>query len=274
MKSSIFRKDLENELNKVISDEKSIDSELRDYFSSLSSKNGTKGTRAVFDNDELLQSSKKIESFLPYFEVIGQSSTRLCSQIDECRALSDRLNVLVRRLNTMQVKAQEALACTNNILDLKNSRQLINSFLQENNLVAAINALKKIHEIDKFLVENSEDATDISVLESTLRDRLWSEFNTAVENANLDQVMKLCPLLQTCSLEVDARDLFLEFMEKNVFIAINAEAVVAEDASDPAMAYVQSLSNLFNACYLILQKYLPLVIQGMSNSNGDIFFIR
>jgi hypothetical protein len=34
------------------------------------------------------------------------------------------------------------------------------------------------------------------------------------------------------------------------------------------------LSNVFNSTYLIIQQYLPMVIQGLENSLGDVHFIR
>lgn len=86
--------------------------------------------------------------------------------------------------------------------------------------------------------------------------------------------MSLCPLLQTLGLEADARDSFLDFMEKTVFIAVSADASSVDDATDPATAYAQSLSNIFNSSYAILQQYLTMVIQGMENSLGDVHFIR
>jgi len=43
---------------------------------------------------------------------------------------------------------------------------------------------------------------------------------------------------------------------------------------DPATGYAQALSNVFNSTYLIIQQYLPMVIQGLENSLGDVYFIR
>jgi COG4 transport protein len=63
-------------------------------------------------------------------------------------------------------------------------------------------------------------------------------------------------------------------MESTVFIAVSADASSVDDATDPATAYAQSLSNVFNSTYTILQQYLSMVIQGMENSLGDVHFIR
>ena len=98
--------------------------------------------------------------------------------------------------------------------------------------------------------------------------------HSAIESNDTNQVMSLCPTLQTLGLEVEARDAFLAFMERTVFIAINADAASVDGATDAATGYAQALSNVFNASYLILQKYLPMVIQGMDASMGDIQFIR
>lgn len=86
--------------------------------------------------------------------------------------------------------------------------------------------------------------------------------------------MLLCPLLQTLGLEAEARDNFLNFIEKNIFIAVSADASAVEGATDPSTGYAQALSNVFNSTYLIIQQYLPMVIQGLENSLGDVYFIR
>ena len=100
------------------------------------------------------------------------------------------------------------------------------------------------------------------------------KFSDAIAVSDVILVMSLCPLLQTLGLEAVARDSFLEFMEKTVFIAVSADASSVDDATDPATAYAQSLSNIFNSSYAILQQYLTMVIQGMENSLGDVHFIR
>ena len=85
--------------------------------------------------------------------------------------------------------------------------------------------------------------------------------------------MSLCPLLQTLGLETSARDKFLDFMTTSVFIAVSADGISVGDTTDPATGYAQALSGVFSSSYLILQKYLPLVIQGMENSLGDVHFV-
>ena len=71
----------------------------------------------------------------------------------------------------------------------------------------------------------------------------------------------LCPLLQTLGLKSEARDSFLDFVETTVFTAVSADAASVEGATDPATAYAKSLSSVFNSAYLIIQQYLPMVIQ-------------
>jgi hypothetical protein len=43
--------------------------------------------------------------------------------------------------------------------------------------------------------------------------------------------MLLCPLLQTLGLETEARDNFLSFIEKTIFIAVSADANSVEGAT-------------------------------------------
>ena len=100
------------------------------------------------------------------------------------------------------------------------------------------------------------------------------EFDRAIEVSDIKSVMSLCPLLQTLGLETEARDSFLAFVESKVFIGVSADASAVDDATDPATGYAQALSNVFNASYMILQQYLPMVIQGMENSLGDVYFMR
>ena len=87
-----------------------------------------------------------------------------------------------------------------------------------------------------------------------------SEFNKAIEENNINRVMSLCPLLQTLSLEEEARDAFLSFVEKTVFIAVSADASAVDDATDPATGYAQALSNVFNSTYMILQRYVHCTV--------------
>ena len=126
-----------------------------------------------------------------------------------------------------------------------------------------------------FFIEGaSDDIANILEEEKQVKLMVQTKFKEAIETSDMASVVSLCPLLQTLGLENDARDSFLDFMEKTVFVAVSADASSVDDATDPATAYAQSLSNVFNSTYTILQQYLSMVIQGMENSLGDIYFIR
>ena len=125
-----------------------------------------------------------------------------------------------------------------------------------------------------LLLGVSDDIANIKEEEKQVKTMVQTKFTHAIENSDMASVVSLCPLLQTLGLENDARDSFLDFMEKTIFVAVSADASSVDDATDPATAYAQSLSNVFNSTYTILQQYLSMVIQGMENSLGDIYFIR
>eukprot|EP01034_Spumella_vulgaris_P023257 gene23257-29469_t len=87
--------------------------------------------------------------------------------------------------------------------------------------------------------------------------------------------MTLCPLLQTLGLESEARDSFLEFVGKTIFVNISASvASHSEGTVDAVTGYAQELSGIFNLAFTYIQKYLPMVIAGMESSQGDVYFIR
>ena len=129
-----------------------------------------------------------------------------------------------------------------------------------------------VHHIDEQAASASEDYKDILDMEIKVKELVQADFDEAI-NTKTSDVMSLCPLLQTLGLETTARDQFLEFVSTNVFIAVSADAEAVGTSTDPASGYAQALSGVFNSAYLILQKYLPLVIQGMENSLGDIHFV-
>jgi hypothetical protein len=92
--------------------------------------------------------------------------------------------------------------------------------------------------------------------EKDLRELVRKEFINAMEDSNVNSVVSLCPLLQTLGLETEARDNFLDFMERTVFIAVSADACSVDGATDPATGYAQAISNIFNSSFVILQRYL------------------
>ncbi|CAM9300060.1 unnamed protein product, partial [Ectocarpus fasciculatus] len=203
-----------------------------------------------------------------------QDSHKLANQIGDCKGLSDRLSSLVRRLDTVQIRAQQALACTEDVINLKSCRQGLEAALEEKDLQAAVGFVKLVHDIDPDVAKSSDDYAPVIQAERETKTLVHEEFKKAVESSNIQTVISLCPTLQTLGLENEARDSFLEFVEKNVFNALSADACAVDGATEPATGYAQALSNIFNAAFTIIQQYLPVVIEGMENSNGDIHFIR
>ena len=243
-------------------------------LASSSSSSSSSSSAVTFDASELSSNVKKIEQFAPCFEAMVEDSKKLVLQVEDCRSLSDRLSVMVRRLDSMQSRAQQALAVTEDIINLKECKVKMQSAIDEGNLPLAVNYLRQVHAIDPQVSSTSDDYTAILAAEQTVKGLVQDDFGKAIQASNLEKVIALCPLLQTLGLEVEARDLFLDFIEATVFVGVSADAASVDDATDPATGYAQSLSNIFNSTYLVLQQYLPMVIQGMERSLGDVYFIK
>jgi hypothetical protein len=289
------KREIEQEIARLRDQEEKIDCQLREFFTSLTGGIGSrdvdkdvpggKGSntksrikmRTSFegssDRDRDLRSNvAKIEKFSPCFEAMVQDARKLGSQVEDCRLLSDRISLIVRRLDSIQMRAQQCLACTEDIINLKDCKVKIVAAMEEGNLPLAVSFVKQVHEVDLQAARTSDDFTAIQRAEVQLRELVKAEFDKAIAENDITRVMSLCPLFQTLGLETVARDSFLEFVEKSVFTAVSADATV--ESSDPATAYAQALSNIFNTTYSIFQQYLPMVIQGMENSHGDVHFIR
>ena len=201
-------------------------------------------------------------------------SKKLANQVEDCRSLSDRLSIIVRRLDVMQIRAQQALACAEDVMNLKEFKSKIALATEQGNLPLAVSFIKQVHDVDLQAAKASDDYGAIQQAEREVKVMVQNEFSKSIEESNINKVMSLCPLLQTLGLEEEARDSFLDFVEKSVFVAVSADASAVDDATDPATGYAQALSNVFNTTDGILQRYLPMVIQGMGNSLGDVHFIR
>jgi hypothetical protein len=276
------RQYLLEQLGSLNAAEERINQDLQAHFSALIGRNaGTSSSSSkmsLFDptgtSSTIVTDLQKVERFAPIFETIHQNSSKLAAQVDDCRLLSERLSSLVRQLDLKQMRAQKALACTEDILNLKDCKFKIIAAIEEKDLSAAVGFLRQVHDIDQKAAKTSEDYEVIVQKEAEVKEMVRAEFQDAVSAADTDRVMALCPLLQTLGLEVEARDNFLVFMEKNVFIGVSADAASVEGATDPSTAYAQALSSVFNATYLIIQQYLPMVIQGLESSLGDIYFLR
>ena len=267
---------LEEELANLLAEESKIDAELSQYFGIIA---GSKPKTAAksnlsFESLDIGSSVHKLEKCGPTFEAMQQDSKKLASQVEDCRALSERLSSIVRHLDTMQIRAQQTLACTEDIINLKDCKTKIIAAIEEKNLSGAVSYLRQVHEIDVNAAKSSVDYEIIKEKEQVIKTMVQQEFTSAIASSNIKSVMALCPLLQTLGLESEARDSFLDFVETTVFTAVSADAASVEGATDPATAYAKSLSSVFNSAYIIIQQYLPMVIQGMENSLGDVHFIR
>ena len=270
----LMKSELQLELNKLIKEESAFDNGLRQYFGSLADGLSSQSHPKAFDSLDLSSNVKKIEEFSPCFEAMINDSKKLANQVEDCRSLSDRLSIIVRRLDVMQIRAQQALACAEDVINLKEFKSKIAASMSQGNLPLAVSYIRQVHDVDLQAAKASDDYGAIQQAEREVRATVQDEFNKAIQESNINRVMSLCPLLQTLGLEDEARDAFLTFVEKTVFIAVSADASAVDDATDPATGYAQALSNVFNSTYMILQRYLPMVIQGMENSLGDVHFIR
>ena len=272
MAGSVLRSELENELIKLNQQETILDNELREFFTAL--KSGGTGRLNNFDSASMFNSVNKIEQFAPVFEAMIQDSKKLASQVEDGRSISDKMSMIIRRLDLMQIRAQQALACTEDIINLKECKIRMLKAMEDGNLPQAVSYIRQVHDIDVEAAKSSDDYNEIMNAEKDLRELVRKEFIKAMEDSNVNSVVSLCPLLQTLGLETEARDNFLDFMERTVFIAVSADACSVDGATDPATGYAQAISNIFNSSFVILQRYLPMVIQGLESSYGDIYFIR
>ena len=268
-----LRVQLQEELEKLKNDDAAIDLQLRQFFSLQIKKSSSSHHYAP--PTPIVSSIKKVEDFAPCFEAISLDSAKLVTQVNECLVLSDKMSKIVRRLDTLQIRAQLALACTEDIINMKECRAKLQAAIENRDLPLAVGYIKQVHDIDENAAKASDDIGAIQQAEREVKTLVREDFNKAISDSDIKGVMSLCPLLQTLGLEVEARDTFLNFMDNNIFIAVSADLAI-EGASDENMGetYTRLLSNLFNSTYLIFQQYLPIIIQGMENSQGDFHFIR
>lgn len=267
---------LQDELRRLLAEESQIDSELSQYFGMIAGPKtkSTAKSNLSFASLDIASTVNKLEQSGPVFEAMQQDSKKLAAQVEDCRALSERLSSIVRLLDTKQIRAQQTLACTEDIINLKECKTKIIAAIEERNLSVAVSYLRQVHEIDVVAAKSSDDYEIIKEKEQVVKSMVQQEFASAISSSNIKSVMALCPLLQTLGLETEARDTFLDFVETTVFTAVSADASSVEGSTDAATAYAKSLSTVFNSAYVIIQQYLPMVIQGMENSLGDVFFLR
>ena len=222
----------------------------------------------------LLSQLSKVERTGGVFEAVLQDSIKLRTQVEACRGLSQRLTLQVKRLDSMHTRASDALLYVDDILNLKEARSDILEAIRSGNLSRAVSILKRVHSIQSLSVQPTEDYLAIKAAEEEVRLLVRKEFSNAIESSNVEAVMALCPLLQSLGLETEARDEFLTFMDRTVFTTITADKVPTDGSVDLATAYAQALSHVFNTAHSVMQQYLPLVIEGLEASMGDVHFIR
>lgn len=222
----------------------------------------------------VLSQLSRVEKTGSIYEAVEQDSGKLRTQVESCRALSQRLTQQIKRLDLLHTRASEALVYVEDILNLKEAKNDILEAVRAGDLSRAVGILKRVHSIQSLSVQPTEDSLAIQTAEEEVRLLVKKEFSNAIESSNVEAVMSLCPLLQSLGLETEARDEFLAFMDRAVFTAIAADKVPTDGSVDAATAFAQALSQVFNTSYSIMQQYLPLVIEGMEASLGDVHFIR
>jgi hypothetical protein len=269
---SALRHELEAELKELNTKERELDDDLLSEFAAFGSIADSRHT-INFDSADFMLNLTKIEQYAPALEAMEIDSCKLATQIKSCRALSDRLSIMVRQLDVSKIRSQQALTCAESILNIKAFKLRLQTAIDEENLVAATESLSLIKAIDERVTSVCEDQETVRELEEILKRLVRKAFNVAIKENDISSVISMCPLLQPVGLEIEARETFLAFMEETILIAISADASI-ENATDTVTGYAESLSNIFNTASLILQQYLPFVIKGMDSSLGDIFFLR
>lgn len=173
------------------------------------------------------------------------------------------------------MRAQKALACTEDIVSLKDARSRILSALDSGDLTTAVKYLQQVHEIDSRALDASEDFQVIKSKEADIKAQVQAEFQKAIESSSIEAVCLYCPMLQFLHLEHEARDNLLQFFEHKIFVSLSSEHILAStSATDAATAYIQALLHIFNTSYVIIQTYLPIVLQGLEGCHGDVHFLR
>jgi hypothetical protein len=287
MDLSVIRSLLLNKLQSLNEEEEKVNQELSYHLQQLLGKsnslplssNSTTHSHSgnQIEHINIVEDLDKVKNFEPVYESILQNAKKLSAQVEDCNNLSERLSSIVRKLDLKQIRAKKALSCTEDILSLKDCKHRILQAIEDRNLSVAVSCLRQVHEINEKAAKTSEDYEIIVEKEKEVKEMVRNEFQSAITESNTSKVMSLCPLLQTLGLETEARDNFLSYMEAKVFIGVSADAsgvIEGTTITDPSAAYASALSNVFNSTVLIIQQYLPMVIQGLENSLGDIHFIR
>lgn len=93
---SLQRKDVEEELKRLLQEEEKLDLELEQHFATLKRGSSNGLSAAAFELSSVQSELKKVENAVPMIESLQQNAKKLSGQVDDCRTLSDRLSSLVR----------------------------------------------------------------------------------------------------------------------------------------------------------------------------------
>jgi len=259
--SSSIQQKIENELKILDDEEKKINNELEHYINN----------KGVVSPSELLNSLSKVEIYNTSFEILTKDSKKLINQINNCSELSDRLSTVIRHLDTKSVRVEAAIGCCENFINLRQYKTKIEDAIEAGDLPIAISYLERLKSIELTSEELQGEFRFIHIFQNELRKLLDEAFKKAINDQDMHAVVRYCPLLRTVELEADARDVFIEFAKNTIFNAISADVVVNSidgNMTDAAAAYAEALSKIFNTTVNIIQKYLPIVIQGLENVHG------
>lgn len=260
-----------SELKLLDEEENKINDDLEHYISN-------KGP--VSPND-LLICLKRIESYNTSFEILSQDSLKLTNQVKNCCELSDRLSTVIRHLDTKSLRVEAVIGCCENFINLRQYKSKIEDAIEAGDLPIAISYLDRLKHIELTPEEKNNEFKFIGVFQRELRKLLDESFRKAINEQDMSAVVRYCPLLRTVDLEAEARDVFVNFAKDTIFNAISADFVVNSiggNTTDPAAAYAEALSRIFNTTVNIIQKYLPIVIEGLESVHGmdthhDTYFI-
>lgn len=282
MDSTFDTEMLQRELKQLDDERKTVDFDIQESLNGLLTHSAAlsmslDGKKLTSTNNGLSQSIHRLEDFSASLEALANNVQRLNQQTESCWHVSDRLSYLVRQLDSRQSRVQEAISCCDSIINVKMYRSELEAAIERNELPAAVAISVKARDLESMLDEDNEELKALKTAEEVVRVLVKQSFSRAIEENNMKDVMAACRLLQPMNLETEVRDNFLEYAEKHILIGIDADiasSISADEAADASTGYAQALSNIFNSAYVIIQNYLPIVVQGLERSQGDVLFVR
>ena len=294
----MFDESLITSLNEALitlnQDEVQIDTQLTEIKQNLYNNtilNKTLTKLQIYKNDQ-------------FYDAILNDSEKLLKQINDCMLLSQYMNNIVLNIDNKQINIQQILAYTEDIINLKNYKfklsEAIENYNNSNtnnsndsnsdntnkydNLIIAINYIKQFQLINQDVAKASDDYNTIIQYIREVRIMTQTEYNTAIKSNNINNIITLYPLLSILNLNYEKNEMFMEYMNTHVFIAISADLHTPNstgtgtgsstsksddnDTTNLSEVYTKTISNIFNSTYLIFQNYLPIILQSM---NDDIY---